>query len=175
MYSAYHTAITEEMSKFGLNEKVIFFGQQIQEPDNFYNTLVGIDKKKIREMPIAEEMQMGLSIGMSLEGYLPISIYQRMDFLPRLMDQIINHLNLISDLSNDRFNPKIIIRTTIGTTKPMDCGLQHCKDLTSLMLEACDFPVAVLDTADAVHYWYEFARNSEKSVLLIEKQENYYA
>ena len=120
MYSLYHKAIKEEMELFAKDERVLFIGQQILPPDDFYGTLKDISKEKRTEFPVAEELQMGASLGLSLEGYLPISIFQRMDFLPRACDALINHLNLLPELSRGLFIPKIIIRTTIGSKSPLD-------------------------------------------------------
>ena len=44
-------------------------------------TLSQINKKKIYEFPVAEEMQMGVSIGLSLNGFIPVTIYPRWNFL----------------------------------------------------------------------------------------------
>jgi pyruvate/2-oxoglutarate/acetoin dehydrogenase E1 component len=172
-YSEYHKAIVEEINILAEIPNSIFLGQQCVS-ENFYESLCDIPMHKKREMPVAEEMQMGISIGMALEGYLPISIYQRMDFLPRAMDQIVNHLNLTNKLSRGLYNPKIIIRTTIGTKIPFDVGLQHSQDLSKLMKVAVDFPVLVLETVEEIHRGYELARNINTSICLIEKQELYY-
>jgi len=172
MKSAYHQAICEEMQLFAENPRAIFLGQQVLSED-FYNTLLDIPPHARREMPVTEELQLGLSIGLALEGYLPISIYQRIDFLPRAMDQIVNHLNLIADLSRNQFNPKVIIRTTVGVNKPMDTGLQHSKDLTTLMSHACKFPTYCPKTAEEVHQVYDIARNANFSTLITEYQELY--
>jgi pyruvate/2-oxoglutarate/acetoin dehydrogenase E1 component len=170
--SKYKEAIMEQMRLFAEDSKVIFLGQQVASED-FYGTLSGISLDKRIEMPVAEDMQMGMSIGLSLQGFLPISIYQRMDFLPRAMDQIVNHLNLLEEASRGMYKPKVIIRTTIGTKKPLDVGIQHSQDLSELMKVACKFPVFKCETADDINNAYDFARLSDKSVLVIEKQENY--
>ena len=159
----------EELSK---NPKVLFLGQQVLSED-FYDTLTALPPHSRREMPVAEEMQLGISIGLALEGYLPVSIYQRMDFLPRAMDQFVNHLNLIESLSRGLYCPKIIIRTTVGTIKPLDTGLQHSKNLIDLMTVACNFPVLVPTTPKEVHHTYEIARTIASSILIVEKQELY--
>ena len=172
-YTEYHKQICIEMQKLAELNSTIFLGQQVLSED-FYNTLTEIPPHKRREMGVAEEMQLGLSIGMALEGYLPISIYQRMDFIPRAMDQLVNHLNLINCLSRNIYNPKVIIRTTIGNDKPLDCGLQHKKDLTKLMQAAVDFPVMLVNTPKEVEFAYNFARKTNKSTMIIEKQELYY-
>lgn len=173
-YSPYHDSITKQMEKFAKDKKVIFLGQQCSS-ENYYDTLTNIPLHCRREMPVCEELQLGLSIGMALNGYLPISIFQRMDFLPRACDQFVNHLNLISKLSRGLYNPKVIIRTSIGTNKPFDVGLQHNKDLTELMKKTIDIPIFKVTTSKEVNEAYNFARKSKESVMIIELQELYYS
>ena len=132
---------------------------------------ISIDKRI--EMPVAEELQMGMSIGLALNGFLPICIFQRMDFIPRAMDQIVNHLNIFEELSKGLHKPKVIIRTTIGTKYPFDVGLQHSKDLSELIKVACNFPVFKCENVTDIDNAYDFARLTDKSVLIIEKQELY--
>jgi pyruvate/2-oxoglutarate/acetoin dehydrogenase E1 component len=172
-YTKYHKEICNQMNLFAEDNKVIFLGQQVASED-FYNTLTDVPMHSRREMGVCEDLQLGVSIGMALEGYLPISIYQRIDFIPRAMDQLINHLNIINCLSRGKFNPKVIIRTTIGTDKPLDCGLQHRKDLTKLMKVAVDFPVYLVTTPQEVKKAYDYARKSNESVMIIERQDKYY-
>lgn len=171
-YTDYHRALCGEMQKLAEIPNSIFLGQQCVS-EEFYNTLLDIPMHKRREMPVAEEMQLGISIGMALEGYLPISIYQRCDFLMRAMDQLVNHLNLLKELSRGIHNPKVIIRTTVGTKIPFDVGLQHSQDLSRLLEVAVDFPVLVLNTPEDVKKGYDLARNINNSIILIEKQELY--
>lgn len=168
----YLKAIKEEMELFAKNDKVIFLGQQVGA-ETFYGTLQGIDKSKRIEMPVAEELQMGMSIGLALEGYLPISIYQRMDFLPRACDQIVNHLDLIRDLSCNKFNPKVIIRTTIGSTYPMDVGKQHNKDLIKMFDNVVHFPIIKVRTPKEVHEAYQLARDIKGPIMIVEEQDLY--
>jgi pyruvate/2-oxoglutarate/acetoin dehydrogenase E1 component len=170
MKNDYHIEIKSQMEQFATDPKVLFLGQQVLSED-FYDLLTNIPIHCRREMPVAEDMQLGLSIGLALEGYLPISIYQRMDFLPRAMDQLVNHLNLIAQLSRNIFTPKVIIFTTIGTKKPLDVGLQHSGDLTELMKKACNFPVFLLTNKDEATGAFNFARYSGGSTMIIAKQE----
>ena len=170
--NAYKQAILEQMELFAKDPKVIFLGQQVAS-ESFYGTLETIPLDRRIEMPVAEELQMGMSIGLSLMGYLPISIYQRMDFLPRAMDQIVNHLNLLEESSRGMYKPRVIIRTTIGTKSPMDVGPQHSQDLTELMKYACKFLVLAPETAYDIHHSYNLARKLTKSILIVEKQELY--
>lgn len=122
----YLTTINEELIKLSALDNTILIGQQVGVTD-FYGLLRNVDIHKRIEFPVAEELQLGLSIGLALEGFYPISIFQRQDFLFRAMDSLCNHLNLIKDLSKGLFNPKILILTTIGKK---NSGLQHNKDIT---------------------------------------------
>ncbi|MDI6788809.1 MAG: hypothetical protein QME51_10600, partial [Planctomycetota bacterium] len=147
-------------------------GQQVASED-FYGTLKDIPMSKRIEMPVAEDMQTGIALGFALQDFLPISIYQRMDFLPRAADQIINHLNLFSKMSRGRFNPKVIIRTTVGTTEPLNVGPQHSKDLSGIFKKAVQFPVFSLYTLTDIDMAYGYAMRGNTSCMIIEYQELY--
>lgn len=168
----YKECLTAEMNELAKDPRVIFLGQQVADQD-FYATLKDIPLDRRIEMPVAEEMQMGISIGMALEGLCPVSIYQRMDFLPRAMDQIVNHLNIINKLSKGRFCPKVIIRTTIGSKAPLDTGLQHSKDLIKGFQAFVDFPVLDLKTKEDITKGYGLARECSHSIILVERQDLY--
>lgn len=170
--SLYYKAVCEEMERLSLIPNVIFLGQQVIS-ETFYGTLDNVALHKRWEMPVAEELQMGLSIGLALEGYFPISIYQRMDFIPRAMDQLVNHLNLLSEMSRGLFKPKMIIRTTIGSKSPLDVGPQHSQDLTEMLKAVLKFPVLKVTTPEEVHIAYARARLSGTPVLIIEMQSLY--
>ena len=174
MYSEYHKAICIQMKKFAKNKKTMFLGQQTASED-FYNTLKDIPMSKRTELPVAEELQMGISIGLAMKGFLPVSLYQRIDFLPRACDQLVNHLDLINDLSRGMYNPKVIIRTTIGTNTPFDVGLQHNKDLVrGFNALLSNILVYQLKTVEDVNQIYDIARNGESSMIIVEEQELYY-
>ena len=82
-----------------------------------YNTLTEVPSKKKKkiELPVFEDTQMGMSIGLALNGFVPITCYPRFDFLVVAFNQLVNHLDKIKFMSEKQFNPKIIIRTSIGS------------------------------------------------------------
>ena len=49
---------------------------------------------------------MGIAIGLSMSGYIPICIFPRFNFLLSAINQIVNHLDKIKDYSDGEFNPK---------------------------------------------------------------------
>lgn len=168
----YKDALKKEMELLAQIPNVIFLGQQVGA-ENFYGTLTDVDNSKRLELPVCEELQMGMSIGLSLEGYTPVSIYQRMDFLPRAADQIVNHLDLLKTLSEGKFNPKVIIRTTIGVSGPLDIGLQHKKDLVEGFKALVHFPVIRVTTIEEIAQAYKLAREIDGPIMIVEEQDRY--
>lgn len=169
----YKRAIFNEMKKLGKMKNTFFLGQQVGVTD-FYGTLSQVPMNKRLEMPVAEEMQLGMSIGLALEGYLPISIFQRMDFLPRACDQLVNHLDIINKLSEGKFYPKVIIRTTVGSSTPLDTGLQHKKDLVKGFQKLLrDILVIPIKTVKEVKEAYKHALYDKGSTIIVEYQDLY--
>jgi len=148
----------------------LFIGQQVASED-FYGTLKDIPMEKRLEMPVAEEMQMGMCLGMAMNGILPVCIFQRMDFLLRAADQIGNHLAKWERIHGVK--PHIIIRTTVGTNSPMDVGPQHSSDYTEVFQHLVPFRVISLRSESDVEYGYTYALYNKEPVMLIERQELY--
>lgn len=125
----YHEEINKAMKWLSKKKDVVFMGQTVSYPgSSMYNSLKSISKKKKIELPVFENTQMGMSIGMALKGYVPVSVFPRMDFLICAMDQLVNHLDKIYEMSGCEFTPGVIIRTQVGATEPLWPGLQHCQD-----------------------------------------------
>ena len=94
-------------------------------------TLSQINKKKIYEFPVAEEMQMGVSIGLSLNGFIPVTIYPRWNFLILAANQIVNHLDKLKKMSSENLKHKVIIRTSVGSKRPLNPQHQHVGNFSS--------------------------------------------
>lgn len=167
----YKEEITKAMMMLNEHPKTIFIGQTIVYPGSVISdTMKNVPMDKMIELPVMEEAQMGMSIGLSLEGYVPISIYPRIDFLLLTCNQLANHLDVIKELTHDEFRAKVIIRTIIGASEPIYPGIQHCRDHTEVFKELLDNVVVVrLDSAEQVIPVYSGALKSSKSSLIIER------
>jgi pyruvate/2-oxoglutarate/acetoin dehydrogenase E1 component len=97
-----------------------------------FNTLVDVPMNKKIELPVFEDVQMGISIGLAMEGFIPVTCYPRFDFLILAFNQIVNHLDKIRLMTRQEFKPRVIIRTAIGAKKPLDGGPQHTQDYTEI-------------------------------------------
>ena len=171
----YKEELTRAMELLSRKPRTIFIGQTVLYPGSVVSdTLKGVPSKKKIELPVAEEMQMGMSIGLALEGYLPISIYPRIDFLLLAINQLSNHLDILEELSHEEWKAKVIIRTIVGASEPLDPGPQHCRDHTNVFKELLyNVNVVKLDSADCIVPEYTKAFLSDKSTLLIELGANY--
>ncbi len=169
----YLTELTNAMTLLGKQPNAIFMGQAVADPGTgMTQSFDGITRDRLLELPVAEEMQLGMAIGMSLNGYLPICIYPRINFLLLAMGQLVLHLDALPRYS--QYKPKVIIRTAIAHDKPLDPGHQHLGDYTTafrLMLKTVH--VERLDTALNVRTAYHAALAREGSSLLIERHNMY--
>lgn len=148
----------------------IFVGQNIVYPENqMYRNLIDIPDDKKLEMPVAEEMQMGVSIGLALEGYIPVSIYPRFDFLILATNQIVNHLDKLRYLYRDNDSAKVIIRTAVGGTKPLDAGPQHTKNHTEAFRLMCpSIKVVEITKPEEILPTYQEAYSATDSYIIVE-------
>jgi len=171
----YKDEITKAMSLLAEQPNALFLGQAVLYPGSILSdTLEGVPMSKRLELPVAEEMQMGMSIGLALDGYLPISIYPRIDFLLLAINQLSNHLDILEELSHGEFTAKVIIRTIIGSNKPFECGLQHSRDHTTVLNTLLrNVRVVKLDKAEEVRTVYENALRFDDSTLIIEEARLY--
>ena len=125
-YTPYKDALTNAMNELSKKDNVVFIGQQIVYRGNpMSTTLDEVDKNLMIELPVMEETQMGMSLGLALAGKLVITFYPRWDFIISAANQLINHVDKISLMDNSKFQPHLIIRLGKGSDKPLDPGHQH--------------------------------------------------
>tara|TARA_A100001388_G_C28579586_1_gene408207 strand:- start:81 stop:707 length:627 start_codon:yes stop_codon:yes gene_type:complete len=127
----YKNELIKSMEWLGDKDDTIFLGQAVKYSGNaMFNTTKTISDDKKIELPVFEDVQMGMSLGMALDGMVPITCYPRFDFLICATNQLVNHLDKISIISKGQFQPRIIVRTSIGSRVPLDAGEQHTQDHT---------------------------------------------
>jgi len=177
--SKYFDEVVRGTKYWAKNEETLFLGQSIAYKGNvLFNTLelANVPIKKRIELPVFEDVQAGMSIGLSLEGFIPISLFPRFDFLLCAMNQIINHIDKLPIMSNGTIKPKVIIKTLVGSTKPLHPGYQHCGDYTSGIEKMVkNIEVIKLTETKQVFPAYVKAidRKDGKSTLIIEMADLY--
>ena len=173
----YFNEIKRTMNYLAKKNNTIFIGQAVSYPGTaMFNTLNEINVNKKIELPVFEETQMGMSIGFAMEGFVPITIFPRFNFLLPAINQLVNHLDKIKEYSNNEFNPKVIIRTSIGSIKPLDPQSQHRGDFTnSLKLMLKNIDIIKLNNTNKIFNAYKkaYQRKDNKSTILVEYADYY--
>lgn len=171
----YFNELKKSMEYLAKNKKTFFIGQAVEVPGTaMTNTLKDINKKKLLELPVTEEMQMGITIGMLMNGYIPISIFPRWNFLLLAMNQLINHLDKLPEMTNNYYSSKAIIRTGIGSQRPLNPQSQHIGDFTRSVKMMTD-SITVVKLKDPKHIFSEYkkALNRKNSTILVEYGDYY--
>lgn len=158
------------MEWLGEQPDTIFIGQAVEYAGTaMTNTLKDVNPSKLMEMPVNEDMQTGIANGLALNGYTPISIYPRWNFLLLGVNQLVNHLDKIPMISD--YNPKVIIRTGIGSERPLHPQYQHIGDYTEAFEKMLNnVEVIRLDEPEQIFEAYQKAynRTDGKSTILVE-------
>ena len=127
----YFDEIKSSMEWLARDSRTVFIGQAVGVPGTaMSNTVKDIPIARRIELPVAEELQMGMSIGLALQGQVPVSIYPRWNFLLLAANQLVNHLDKLAVMSNGGYQPRVIIRTSIGSQRPLHPQFQHIGDFT---------------------------------------------
>ena len=168
----YFEELKKSMNWLSTKNDTLFIGQAVEYPGTaMTNTLSEVKKEKLYELPVAEELQMGISLGMSLNSVVPISIFPRWNFMLCAMNQLVNHIDKLESMDCNNFNSKIIIRTGIGSERPLHPQFQHVGDLTdglNLILHKVEI-VRLFEPKDIFdNYVRAYERTDNVSTILVE-------
>ena len=161
----YKDELIKSMNFLSKKKDTLFIGQSVKFSGNaIFNTLKQVvDSKKI-ELPVFEDVQMGISIGMALEGFTTVTCFPRFDFLICAMNQLVNHLDKIRMMSRGEMRPKVIIRTSIGSKNPLNGGPQHTQDYTKEMKQILkEVKVVYLNKPENIFNSFKKAYEDKKS------------
>jgi pyruvate/2-oxoglutarate/acetoin dehydrogenase E1 component len=166
----YFDELKRSMEWLGGQNDTIFIGQAVEYAGTgMTNTLKDVSTDKLMEMPVNEDMQMGITNGLAMNGYVPVSIYPRWNFLLLGVNQLINHLDKLPMISD--YKTKVIIRTAIGSERPLHPQWQHVGDYTEAFEKMLtNVEVIRLDEPEQIFEAYQKAynRTDGKSTILVE-------
>ena len=168
----YKDELTRAMTYLGSDPKTVFLGQAVAFPGTaMTTTLTGVPDSQKVEFPVAEELQMGASIGLALGGFTPVTFYPRWNFLLLAVNQLVGHADKLKAMSQNGYAPKIIVRVGIGSERPLHPQAQHVGDFTdAFRLMLTNIEVFRLDEPEQIFPAYEKAllREDGKSTVLVE-------
>jgi pyruvate/2-oxoglutarate/acetoin dehydrogenase E1 component len=172
--SLYKDKLTHYMKMCNDMENSIFIGQQIVWRGNpMSTTLDFVSKGKMIELPVMEETQMGMSLGLAMLENFVISFYPRWDFLISATNQLVNHVDKYQTMTGN--TPHIIIRVGKGSDTPLDPGCQHKGNYTNEFSNILN-NIHIMDCKNVydIEKNYEFAIKNKGVYLITEYPQYYY-
>ena len=174
-YSPYKDALTNAMTELAKLQDTIFIGQQIVYAGNpMSTTLTEVPKEKMIEVPVMEETQLGMSLGMAITGKTVVTFYPRWDFIVSATNHLVNHLDKFQLMTEKKVN--IIIRLGKGSDKPLDPGHQHKGNYFEEFKSICkNIEFHDLKTPNDIELAYKYATKEGGIHVLVEYPELYYS
>tara|TARA_A100001011_G_scaffold400472_1_gene515272 strand:+ start:3655 stop:4191 length:537 start_codon:yes stop_codon:yes gene_type:complete len=173
----YAEQLTKAMDLLSKDPKTVFLGQAVEYPGTaMTGTLKNIPKNKLYEIPVAEEMQLGITNGLAINNYIPVSLFPRWNFLLLATNQLVSHLDKFKIMSQGKFKTKVIIRTSVGSQKPLHPQHQHVGDFSEAFNKVLTtVEIIKLEEAKDILPAYEKAlkRKDGKSTILVEYGDYY--
>jgi pyruvate/2-oxoglutarate/acetoin dehydrogenase E1 component len=174
----YFDELKRSMEFLACDARVVFLGQAVACAGTaMSNTLRDIDPSRRLELPVDEEMQMGMTNGLAVAGMIPVSIFPRWNFLLLAVNQLVNHLDKLAQISHGGYRPKAIIRTGIGSERPLHPQPQHVGDYTEAFRLMCpNIEVIRLEAPEDIFPAYQkaYERTDDKNTILVEYGDYYH-
>lgn len=172
--SHYKDALTDAMTFLAKHDNTIFIGQQIVYAGNpMSTTLINVSKDKMIELPVMEETQMGMSLGLAMTGKTVVSFYPRWDFIVSATNQLVNHIDKYEIMTGKKAN--ILIRLGKGSDTPLDPGVQHKNSYLEEFKSMCpNIKFHNLTETDKIYETYIGALHEGGVHVLVEYPQLYY-
>src|SRR3989344_4973062 len=115
MVEAINSGLMNEMIS---NPKVMLLGEDIGTAGGVFRVTEGLQKKfgkeRVIDTPLAESCIVGTSIGLAINGMVPVAEIQFSGFIPPAFDQIITHSGRIRNRSRGTYSVPMVIRAPYG-------------------------------------------------------------
>ena len=119
---------------------------------------------------------MGMTLGLAMDNNVPVSIFPRWNFLLYGINQLINHIDKFKVMTGNVIVPKLIIRTGIGSKRPLHPQYQHIGDFSDSIQKMCTtIEVIKLNNPKDIFPAYKkaYERKDGKNTILVEYGDYY--
>lgn len=115
------------------DDKCLTIGQGLWSPWYVGRSMDGLDRKfgveRVIDTPVSEQATTGIAVGAALNGYRPIVIHPRMDFMILATDQIVNQAAKWHHMLGGGRSPSMVVRGIVN--RGGEQGAQHSQALHS--------------------------------------------
>jgi 2-oxoisovalerate dehydrogenase E1 component beta subunit len=112
-------AITQALAyELNHDKDVVLLGEDIGKNGGVFRATLGLQEKfgkeRVLDTPLAENMLVGMAVGMAAQGLKPVVEIQFMGFIYAGVDQIISHASRLRNRTQGRLTCPLVIRTPFG-------------------------------------------------------------
>ena len=112
---AIRDALAEELER---DERVIFFGEDVAAAGGVFVTTPGLAERfgpeRVFDTPISELALAGAAFGSAVCGLRPVIEIMFGDFLPLVMDSLVNQASKYFYISNEQASVPLVVRSAVG-------------------------------------------------------------
>jgi acetoin:2,6-dichlorophenolindophenol oxidoreductase subunit beta len=112
---AIRDALAEELER---DERVVFFGEDVAAAGGVFVTSPGLSEKfppdRVFDTPISELALAGAAFGSAVCGLRPVIEIMFGDFLPLIMDSLVNQASKYFYISNEQASVPLVVRSAVG-------------------------------------------------------------
>ncbi|MBW1988978.1 MAG: alpha-ketoacid dehydrogenase subunit beta [Deltaproteobacteria bacterium] len=168
---SYVQALNETQELLLESDPAVFvLGEGVDDPGGVFGSTLGLagkfGKKRVLDLPIAENGMTGVALGAALAGMRPIFVHMRTDFLLMCADQIANHAAKWRYMSGGNQGAPLVIRAIIG--RGWGSAAQHSQALQSMFLPVPGLRIFTPATPYDAKGLLVWAVKSKDPVLFIE-------
>ena len=162
----YKESLTNQMNSFARDPLACFVGYGLLNGKGGNGTMKEIPNDRIFETTVAENLMMGMAMGLALKGLRPMVILERFDFIGNCFDALVNHLDVASRISRHQWNPCVIVRVVVGgKLKPLFTGPTHTRNHTAAFREILKMPIYECHSAAEISAAYERAIMEQSKLI----------
>jgi pyruvate/2-oxoglutarate/acetoin dehydrogenase E1 component len=171
--AAVNEALDEELER---DERVVFIGEDVAAAGGVFAVTPGLLEKygpaRVIDTPISELALAGAAYGSAVTGLRPVVEIMFADFLPLVMDSLINQATKYWYLSNEKGTAPIVIRSACGAGGRF--GAIHSQMPVSWLLGVPGLKIACPSTPGDAKGLLKSAIRDDNPVLFLEHKRLYF-
>jgi len=171
----YKDVVKEACTQYAKDTATRFIGYNTVKGSRMYGSLSNVSTEQCIEMPVTENLMVGMGVGMALDGMKPVVCFERHDFLLLGLDALVNHIDKLPHISGNQYKLPIVIRAIVGAAHPLNPGPQHTMDYSKELATMLKFtPVYIPRSFIEFKMAYdEVGKSPSGAVVIIEYRDWY--
>ena len=161
------------LDAMGNDPKVVILGESVSDPKGIFGTTLPSAQsypERVIEIPVSENMITGACLGLALEGWKPVLVHSRCEFMMVAMENMINTAAKWSAVHSDRpFT--MVIRALIG--RGWGQAPNHSQAFHSMFAHVPGFRVLYPVLPERVEYWMKEALATNGPTVIFEPRRMY--